>query len=226
MLKKAFYIILFFYTSLLVGQKLEDFNRKIFGKTMEQIGVITGMDAGDYFIDDLLFDLVSGDTMDMRELAFAYYGFALLPDYNPQKYIGLELQVMQLNDNFETEKALRFADSLVTQYPTCLMGYVELSYAYNRLQDTLKAGKYRQIYEDLTSMILKTGDGKSYETAYVITGIKDIEVITQIERMQLLSRKTVKKKKKTYEVVTVFRNYKKEKIIFDTTILSQLGGVN
>lgn len=226
MLKKHITYLFILLGFCLSAQKLKDYDRKIFGKTMQEIEILTSEPDSGFYLDDLILKLFRPDSsVSDKELAYGYYGYTLLPDYNPQKYIGLELQVMQLNDAFETKKAMKFADSLVTKYPTCLMGHVELSYAYNRLQDTVKAAVFRNVYERLVNMILKTGDGKSYETSYVITGIKDIEVITQIERMQLLNRKSKSKKKRTYEVVTVFKNYKKETIIFDTTLLTQLGGV-
>ena len=50
------------------------------------------------------------------------------------------------------------------------MGHVELSYAFNSLQDTVQAALYRRIYERLGNMIFQTGDGMSMETAYIVTG--------------------------------------------------------
>jgi hypothetical protein len=90
------------------------------------------------------------------------------------------------------------------------MGHVELSYAFNSLQDTIKAALYRRIYERLGNMIFQTGDGKTMETAYIVTGHKDIEVLTQLKRLQIKKRRTKTKKKCTYEIVTVFKKFKKK----------------
>lgn len=89
-----------------------------------------------FYIDDLITKIFYPDsTVTDLEIALGYYGFVLQPDYKPDKYIGLELEVMQLNDNQQYKSAAKFADSLVTNNPTGLMGLVEYSYALHRLQD-------------------------------------------------------------------------------------------
>ena len=160
-------------------------------------------------------------TVSDFELAMGYYGFVLQPDYNPDKYIGLEMEVMALNNNHEWKKAKKYADSLITRYPTCLMGHVELSYAFNSLQDTVQAALYRRIYERLGNMIFQTGDGMSMETAYIITGYKDIEVLTQLMRMRIKKRRRKTKKKSTFEIVTVYKNMEKMDVYFDTSLITE-----
>lgn len=199
-----------------------NFKKKIFGQTLDQITLLTNDADNKFYIDDLLFKMFVPDTsVSDFELAMGYYGFVLQPNYHPDKFIGLELQVMSNNDNHNWAVAKKLADSLVTNYPTCLMGHVELSYAYNSLQDTVRAGSHRRIYERLCEMILQTGDGNSFETAYIITGLKDIEVLTQFNRMQIKKRKTKKKKNNTYEIVTVFKNFKEIDVYFDTSLLTE-----
>ena len=198
------------------------FKKKIFGYTLDQITLM--IDDGDskLYIDDLLYKMFNPDsTVSDFELAMGYYGFVLQPDYNPDKYIGLEMEVMALNNNHEWKKAKKYADSLITRYPTCLMGHVELSYAFNSLQDTVQAALYRRIYERLGNMIFQTGDGMSMETAYIITGYKDIEVLTQLMRMRIKKRKRKTKKKSTFEIVTVYKNMEKMDVYFDTSLITE-----
>ena len=198
------------------------FKKKIFGYTLDQITLM--IDDGDskLYIDDLLYKMFNPDsTVSDFELAMGYYGFVLQPDYNPDKYIGLEMEVMALNNNHEWKKAKKYADSLITRYPTCLMGHVELSYAFNSLQDTVQAALYRRIYERLGNMIFQTGDGMSMETAYIITGYKDIEVLTQLMRMRIKKRRRKTKKKSTFEIVTVYKNMEKMDVYFDTSLITE-----
>lgn len=198
------------------------FSKKIFGYTLDTITVMTNDADSTMYIDDLLRKIYKpDDSVRDIDIAFGYYGFVLLPDYNPDKYIGLELQVMQANDIFNFKLAKKLADSLTTEYPTGLMGHVELSYAYNRLQDTLKAYQHRVIYERLCDVILKSGDGANYDSAYIVAGLKDIEVLTQIKHWQIKKRKTKKKKGHTYEVVTVFDKLQERDIYFDITLLQE-----
>tara|TARA_Y100000739_G_scaffold224683_1_gene229486 strand:- start:147 stop:821 length:675 start_codon:yes stop_codon:yes gene_type:complete len=221
-MKKTLISFLILWSYISVSQSGYTFKKKIFGYTLDQITLMTDDGDSKLYIDDLLYKMFNPDsTVSDFELAMGYYGFVLQPDYKPDKYIGLELQVMALNNNHRWKKARRYADSLVTNYPTCLMGHVELSYAYNSLQDTLQAALYRRIYERLGNMILQTGDGLSLETAYLVTGYKDIEVLTQMMRMNIKKRKTKTKKKATFEIVTVFKNFKQTNIYFDTSLITE-----
>ncbi len=221
-MKKIFTSYLILASFISVSQSGYSFKKKIFGYTLDQITLMTDDGDSKLYIDDLLFKMFNPDsTVSDFELAMGYYGFVLQPDYRPDKYIGLEMQVMALNNNHRWEKAKRYADSLITNYPTCLMGHVELSYACNSLQDTNQAALYRNIYERLGNMIFKTGDGLSIETAYLVTGYKDIEVLTQMMRMKIKKRKTKTKRKSTFEIVTVFKNLKKKKIYFDTSLITE-----
>lgn len=221
-MKKSIVVILLIYSCFIQAQGGYNFKKKIFGYTLDEITLITNDADSTFYIDDMILKIFRPDTsVTDFELAMGYYGFVLQPNYHPDKFIGLELRVMRLNDNHEWKQAMKAADTLVNNYPTCLMGHVEISYAYNSLQDTAKAAQYRKIYERLGEMIFKTGDGKSMETAYIVTGLKDIEVLTQLKRMQIKKRKTKTKKKHTYEVVTVYKNFKQMDLYFDTSLIEE-----
>ncbi|MAW65919.1 MAG: hypothetical protein CMD18_06970 [Flavobacteriales bacterium] len=221
-MKKTTISLLILWSFISISQSGYNFKKKIFGFTLDQITLMTDDGDSKLYIDDLLFKMFNPDSsVTDFELAMGYYGFVLQPDYKPDKYIGLELQVMALNNDHRWKKAKRYADSLVTNYPTCLMGHVELSYAYNSLQDTIQAALYRRIYERLCNMIFQTGDGLSIETAYLVTGYKDIEVLTQMMRMKIKKRKTKTKKKSTFEIVTVFKNFEQKNIYFDTSLITE-----
>ncbi|MBI34314.1 MAG: hypothetical protein CMP67_03015 [Flavobacteriales bacterium] len=221
-MKKLLNTFLILCSVISYAQSGYHFNKKIFGYTLDQITLMTDDGDSKLYIDDLLFKMFNPDsTVSDFELAMGYYGFVLQPDYNPDKYIGLEMQVMALNNKHEWTKAKKLADSLVTNYPTCLMGHVELSYAFNSLQDTVQAALYRRIYERLSNMIFQTGDGLSMETAYIVTGYKDIEVLTQLMRMRIKKRKRKTKKKSTFEIVTVYKNFEKMDVYFDTSLITE-----
>jgi len=221
-MKKLLNVVLILCSFISHAQIGYNFKKKIFGYTLDQITLMTDDGDSKLYIDDLLHKMFNPDsTVSDFELAMGYYGFVLQPDYNPDKFIGLEIKVMELNNNHNWAKAKRYADSLVTNYPTCLMGHVELSYAFNSLQDTVQAALYRRIYERLGNMIFQTGDGMSMETAYIVTGYKDIEVLTQLMRMRVKKRKTKNKKKSTFEIVTVYKNFEKMNVYFDTSLITE-----
>jgi hypothetical protein len=219
---KKLSIIFLLTISLNIYSQGYDFEKKIFGYSLDQITMITNDVDSTFYIDDLITKIFYPDsTVTDLEIALGYYGFVLQPDYKPDKYIGLELEVMQLNDNQQYKSAAKFADSLVTNNPTGLMGLVEYSYALHRLQDTVMSARYRKCYERLCDVIFKSGDGKSMETAYIITGLKDIEVLTQFKRMTITKRKTKSKKKQTFEIVNVFQSGKLKTLYFDTSLITE-----
>lgn len=221
-MKKLTLILLVLIATNSFSQGGFSFKKEIYGFTLDTIALMTNDGDSTLYIDDLILKMFRPDSsVSDFELAMGYYGFVLQPDYNPDKFIGLELNVMRLNDDKDWKQALKAADSLVTNYPTCLMGHVELAHAYNSLQDTIKAAQHRLIYERLGDMIFNTGDGKSMETAYIITGLKDIEVLTQLNRMKIKKRKTKKKGKHRYEVVTVFKGFKELDVYFDTSLMEE-----
>ena len=55
----------------------------------------------------------------------------------------------------------------------------------------------------------------------VEAGHKDIEVLTQLMRMRIKARKTKTKKKSTFEIVTVYKNFEKMNVYFDTSLITE-----
>lgn len=220
---KIFCIFFFLLVSLnSFSQSVYNFDKKIFGYTLEEIDTLTSHVDSIYFIEKMIVKIWRpGPMVSDTALAMGYYGYVFQYDYHPDKYIGLELKIMRHNDNREWKKALKLADSLLINYPVCLMGHVEMCHAYNSLQDTIKAKQHKIIYERLVNMIFKTGDGKSMESAYIVTGLKDIEVLTQIQRMQIKKRITKRNKKSTYEIVTVFKNFEQFDVYFDISLIEK-----
>lgn len=220
---KNLFLILFLLSSVSsFAQGGYKFDRKIFGYSLNEIDLLTSHVDSIYFIEKMIVKIwrpspMVSDTV----LAMGYYGYVLSYDYHPDRFIGLELKIMRHNDNKEWKKALKLADSLLNNYPVCLMGHVEMCHAYNSLQDTMKAKQHKIIYERLGNMILKTGDGKSMETAYIVTGLKDVEVLTQIQRMRIKKRIIKRKQKHTYEIVTVFKNFEQFDLYFDTSLIQE-----
>jgi hypothetical protein len=220
---KNLFVILFllsFVSSF--AQRGYKFERKIFGYSLNEIDLLTSHVDSIYFIEKMIVKIWRPSPMvSDTALAMGYYGYVLQYDYHPDRFIGLELKIMRHNDNKEWKKALKLADSLLNNYPVCLMGHVEMCHAYNSLQDTIKAKQHKIIYERLGNMILKTGDGKSMETAYVVTGLKDVEVLTQIQRMRIIKRIIKRKQKQTFEIVTVFKNFEQFDLYFDTSLIQE-----
>ena len=97
-MKKLLIVIFIANCFMSLAQSSYQFKKKIFGYTLDQITMMTDDGDSKLYIDDLLFKMFNPDsTVSDFELAMGYYGFVLQPDYKPDKFIGLELQVMALN---------------------------------------------------------------------------------------------------------------------------------
>lgn len=222
-MKKLLTILFVLIQLLSVGQDYP-FEEKIYDMTLQQMDVIINNEESGFYYDDLINKFYEGDSiMSKKELILTYYGFAIMPGYKPYLWLGLENSIIQNNDNRNFEKAKQLADSLVGMVPVSTMANEELSYSMGRTGDTTGAVFYRNQYEQLLSVILNSGDGKSKETAYMVIGMKDISVITQVKKMQVTKQKRIKRKNHVYEELTVFYKYKKQKIYFDITLIETLG---
>lgn len=217
-------IILSILFSLISKAQLYPFEEKIYDYSLQQMDVLISNEDGPYYYDDLINKFYEGDSaMTKSELVLTYYGFALMPNYKPYIWLGLENEIIKNNDERNFEKGKQLADSLVGICPVSVMANEELSYAMGRTQDSLGAAFYRKQYNLLLDVLLNSGDGKTKETAYKVIGMKDISVITQVKKMQVLKQKRIKKKDHTYEVVTAYYQHKEQKIYFDVTLIETLG---
>jgi|TARA_B100000795_G_scaffold95302_1_gene69881 hypothetical protein len=222
-MKKLILIIPFLIPYLAISQEYP-FDEKIYGYTLQQMDILINNEDNGYYYDDLLNKFYEGDSvMTQKEMLLTYYGFALMPGYKPYIWLDLENKIIKSNNdrNFKAAKAL--ADSLVGMIPVSTMANEELSYALGRTRDSIGSKFYRKQYQQLLNIIINSGDGKSKETAYKVIGMKDISVITQVKKMQVLKQKRTKSKNHVFEVLTVFYKYEQQKIYFDITLIETLG---
>lgn len=200
------------------------FEEKIYGMTLQQMDILINNEGSGYYYDDLINKFYEGDgVMTKKEMILTYYGFAILPGYKPYLWLDLENSIIKSNNEFQYEKAKELADSLVGMIPVSTMANEELSFALGKTKDTLGAAFYRNQYDQLIEVISNSGDGKSKETAYMVIGMKDISVITQINRMQVTKQKRIKKNNHVYEVLTVYHKHEKKKVYFDITLIETYG---
>ena len=222
-MKKLFFFTVFLISLSAVGQQYP-FKEKIYNYTLQEIDILINNEDGGFYFDDILNKFFEGDSiMTKKELILTYYGFAIMPGYKPYIWLELENKIIQSNDDRKFKIAKELSDSLVGMIPVSTMANEELSYSCGRTGDSLAAIFYRNQYEQLLSVILNSGDGKSKETAYQVIGMKDISVITQVKKMQVTKQKRIKSKGHVYEVLTVFYKYEKQKIYFDITLIETYG---
>lgn len=162
-------------------------------------------------------------SLSRKELNFLYYGYPFTDYYNPVLQVGLETEMIFLNDSVKYTKAKIIGDSLFKKFPISVLGFEELMFTYSKLGDTTRASYFKVRYEKLLEVLKSSGDGKSKETAYIVTSLKDIYVITQTERMLLLKRKEKQKGNQYFIQAVVFVDGKKQKVWFNTSLIQHYG---
>lgn len=163
------------------------------------------------------------ESLSRKELNFFFYGYPFTDYYNTVLQAGLETELMYLNDSVQYGQAKVIGDSLMKKYPISVLGLEELMFTYSKLGDTTKAAYYKARYETLLEVLKASGDGKSKETAYIVTSFKDVYVITQTERMLLLKSKEKQIGNIYYTQATVFKDGKKQKVWFNTSLIHHYG---
>lgn len=197
---------------------------KVCNTTLLEIKNIT-TDSGHKLYWSELISRFLGDpnSLNQYEMALLVYGFPFTDKYSPFMFLGYETQMVTLNDEYKYKEAKKQGDTLMTKNPISIIGLEELSFTYGKLNDSLKSESYKQRYFKLLEVIENSGDGNSKETAFVVTGLKDIYVITQVKKMLMLSSKEVVKKGVTYTIAKVYHNGKTKKVWFNTTLINEHG---
>lgn len=185
----------------------------------------TVLDPMHLFYFDALHKKFENDpnSLSKKEAFFFYFGYPFTGYYNPILQLEYETKIIYANDSLKYTEAKILGDSLFKKYPISILGYEELMFASSKLGDTIKASYFKKRYERLLEVLVSSGDGKSRETAYVVTSLKDIYVITQTEQMLLLNRKEKEYDNQTFVLAKVYLNGKKQKIWFNTSLITYYG---
>ena len=224
MLKHFFLFLFILFSEIGFAQALPSDEIKIYDVTVLEIKNITTNSGHKLYWGDLISRFISNpDSLNEYEMTLLVYGFPFSKGYSPMRYLGYETKMVTLNDDRKYSEAKKQGDTLLTKNPISIIGLEELAFTYSRLHDTLKATSYNNRYEKLLAVLENSGDGNSPETAFVVTGLKDIYVLTQIKHMLMLGSKEVEKKNINYTIVKVFHKGKKKKVWFNTTLIKENG---
>jgi hypothetical protein len=155
-------------------------------------------------------------TLGVADLQVLYSGFVYRDEYKPDKIIETENRIREFNNSGQPAKALLLADSLLKHYPVSIVALFEKSFAcaaLNRLEEEFESNtKYKAILRT----IIKSGDGRTFETAYVINTPNDEFDIIRYSGFTADSYQEIGYNGKTYDVLTLKKNkQKQERVFFD-----------
>lgn len=167
-----------------------------------------------------------------QELIDLYYGHAFQTNYAPYDVVIWEPDIRNMQKEGKYKDALAFCLRLFEERPGYLPAIYNTAMTVGQmdLSDELKSWGYMHTGA-LLRTILSSGDGKSKETAFIVTSIKDEYLLMDI----LLGVKPTEKLELTeengkyYDIMNVVPSdkYDSDKVYFDITLpFSQIGKSN
>lgn len=151
----------------------------------------------------LLNRLKNGDTsINFAELRLL---FAQLPDYNPYRTMDelqdKEDQMWEAYKSGNYEEALQIGNSILeTNYLRIMTHYI-FSEIYGKLGDTEKQQFHEDVFFGLVDSIIKSGDGKSPETAMTVIEIKEEYDVLSVLGFEEDSQTLIEQDGKRFDVI-------------------------
>lgn len=146
----------------------------------------------------LLERVKAGDTTaSFKDLRMAY---TESQDYAPYggDSEGRKSMLAALNDK-NYDKALEHAGKILKQKYVDIIAHLVSSIAYNELKNPERAKYHRGIADGLIQSILKSGGGKSLETAYVVIATDEEYSLFNVLGMKVVSQSLVHDKGHRYD---------------------------
>lgn len=166
----------------------------------------------------------SNDTsLSLDDYRLLYYGQAFRNDYRPyarnDTVTALNRYLRDGLEGVDFRKVLVYTLPILRTHPFNLEHIYLTGLAYEKLgsEDTAKLWFHK--FEKLMGTILSTGDGKSTETAIIVTKISDEYVVLNYLNLQPAEQTLLRENKKAYDILEVVRNeYGIKELYFDITL--------
>lgn len=121
---------------------------------------------------------LAGDaTLTNRDLSTIYYGAALRSSYNPLQEERILDAMSSLGRRDRYAEALSLCDNFLKKNPASLAAWLERGYTCWLLEDSLQTVETYRKYYQLLDIPLRSGTGESFEQAFVVASLRDIELV-------------------------------------------------
>ena len=121
---------------------------------------------------------LAGDVaLTNRELSTIYYGAALRPGYNPLQEERILDAMSSLGRRDRYAEALSLCDNFLKKNPASLAAWLERGYTCWLLEDSAQTVETYRKYYQLLDVPLRSGTGESFEQAYVVASLRDVELV-------------------------------------------------
>jgi|GEM_PF-609499 len=112
-----------------------------------------------------------------RELSLLYYGSTLRPGFNPlqEERILDAMNTLARRDKYA--EALSLCDNFLKKNPASLAAWLERGYTCWLMEDSTKTVETYRKYYQLLDVPMRSGTGESFEQAFVVASMRDIELV-------------------------------------------------
>lgn len=199
--------------------------------TLVSIGQIKSIDLGDIkkiaetaSYDDLLKRYLTNDTtLSLDDYRIIYYGHAFKESYNPHarhdSILTLNKYLNNSHGSIDFNKVIYYTFLILDEYPFNIEQIYITGIAYDRIGEKDSSLLWFYKYDTLIKAIFSTGDGKSEETAFIVTKISDEYAILNALDLNFTGQALISKKNKYYDLIHVApNNFKIDKLYFDINL--------
>jgi hypothetical protein len=123
------------------------------------------------------------EAVDFRELRLAY---ARSPQYHPystERWPDRPLR--ELLDEKDTEMAIKAINRRLATYYLDIHAHLAAAYVYRRVGDEARSAHHRKCAKGLLDSIFESGDGRTYETAFVVIDVSEEYAVLDVLGLQL-----------------------------------------
>jgi len=158
------------------------------------------------------------------EMILLYYGSAFMKDYQPKNEDNSIEKMSQTINELDFETAIKNGEKLINVYPLNSRLYMLLGYAYKQIGQINKSKDYYKRYAQLLRVPLYSGNGKSFEKAFVVRTVSDEYLILNNKDLELVQLELRYHLEKPYDVMLITAKLKnnermktlpKEKLYFN-----------
>lgn len=144
-----------------------------------------------------------GDTtLALEDLQTLYYGSSFLPDYDPYREASIIEAADAMSRRNQHYESMALLENFLKKNPASLRALLDKAYLSWVINDSLHTQMNYYRYFRLLQVPLQSGDGKSFETAFILRSEQDEELVLDRLNYIGLSESLVTNNGLYYHIVT------------------------
>ncbi len=190
-----------FTAFLIFSPFLKTTAQNVYGETIEVLEQRLQADTSLY--NSIGQRFYSGETnLTSQEMATLYYGHALRKEYNSVREDRLLDAANSLSRRGKFPEAISLMGNFLSKNPGSLTGWLERGYTAWMAEDSLQTVQNYQKYFALLDVPLKSGTGETFETAFVISSLRDMELVLDKLGYYMTGQSLLENNGQSYKIVT------------------------